>query len=323
MTSRNTNAALAGINAFSTGYRNKLINGDFVIWQRNVTQTSNGYGSDDRWRNAHTGSTKTHSLQAFALGQTEIPGNPIWFSRTVVSSVAGAGNIVYKSQAIENVIMLQGKTVTLTFYARADATRNIAVDFVQSFGSGGSAVVDSIGARLIPLTTLWKKFTYTVQIPSIAGKTLGNGDHFTAVRFWFDAGSSFAAQSAGLGQQSGTFDIARVSLVEGDATLEDDPFTPRHSQQELALCQRYFVLQMAFCTATATGGGQLFGFPVFWPVTMRTTPTTALAGSITASNVTSENIYVASIYGCKYQIASSGAGTAYVDTRMIYADAEL
>lgn len=32
----------------------------------------------------------------------------------------------------------------------------------------------------------------------------------------------------------------KVSLVEGDATSETDPFSPRHIQQELALCQRYY-----------------------------------------------------------------------------------
>lgn len=32
----------------------------------------------------------------------------------------------------------------------------------------------------------------------------------------------------------------RVSLVRGDATMESDPFAPRHIQQELALCQRYY-----------------------------------------------------------------------------------
>jgi hypothetical protein len=30
--------------------------------------------------------------QAFTLGQTDVPGEPTYFCRTVVSSVAGAGN---------------------------------------------------------------------------------------------------------------------------------------------------------------------------------------------------------------------------------------
>ena len=39
---------------------------------------------------------------------------------------------------------------------------------------------------------------------------------------------------------NGTFDIAHVSVVEGDATDEDDPFGSRHISQELDLCKRYY-----------------------------------------------------------------------------------
>lgn len=62
-------------------FRNKIINGDFDIWQRGVSQTSSGYGSADRWRNTHAGSTKTTSRQAFTFGQTDVPGNPTYYMR--------------------------------------------------------------------------------------------------------------------------------------------------------------------------------------------------------------------------------------------------
>ncbi|WP_349366789.1 MAG: hypothetical protein ABL311_04700 [Nitratireductor rhodophyticola] len=47
----------------------------------------------------------------------------------------------------------------------------------------------------------------------------------------------------------------RVSLVKGDATAETDPFSPRHIQQELALCQRYFIYhdarQIGYCESAS------------------------------------------------------------------------
>lgn len=238
-----------GINAANmnggplAGMRNKVINGDFDHWQRGVSQTLSGYGSADRWFSPNTGSTKTASRQAFPLGDASVPGQTAYFMRHVVASVAGAANFAALTQRIESVRTLAGKKATLTFWAKADAPKNIAVEFLQRFGTGGapSADVIGIGAQLVALTAAWAKYSILVDIPAINGKTLGsNSDDFLAFQFWFDAGANFAARTAGHGQQSGTFDIAHVSLVEGDARGEDDPFSPRHPQQELALCQRYY-----------------------------------------------------------------------------------
>ncbi|WLR98634.1 hypothetical protein [Shinella sumterensis] len=224
------------------GLRNKLLNGDFDFWQRSTSQTSNGYGSDDRWSNEQAGSTKAHSRQAFTVGQSDVPGNPVFFSRTVVTSAIGSTSFVFKRQKIESVRTLAGRKATLTFYAKADASKNMAVEVLQRFGTGGSPSADvRADTRKLALTTAWQKFTYAIDIPPVAGKTLGsNGDDFLHIAFWFDAGSSFNASTDSLGQQSGTFDIAHVSFVEGDATAEEDPFAARHWQQELALCQRFY-----------------------------------------------------------------------------------
>lgn len=220
-------------------FRNKIINGGFDIWQRGTSQTSSGYGSDDRWNNNNSGSTKTASQQTFTVGQTDVPGNPRYWARTVVTTSAGASNYCLKSQSIENVATLSGQTSTLSFWAKADASKNIAIELFQSFGTGGSpsSGVSGIGVTTCALTTSWKYFTVTVSIPSISGKTLGtNNDHSLSVNFWFDAGSSFNARTNSLGQQSGTFDIAQVQLEQG---LSATPFEQRPIGMELALCQRY------------------------------------------------------------------------------------
>jgi hypothetical protein len=246
------------------GFRNKVINGDFDIWQRATSQTSSGYGSDDRWQNNNTGSTKTASRQTFTAGQTDVPGNPTYFSRTVVTSVAGAGNFACKIQPIENVRTVSGKKATVTFYAKADASKNIGINIRQYFGTGGSpsASVDT-GCGLKALTTSWQKFSFVVDVPNISGKTLGtNNDHSLQLEVWFDAGSTFASRAQSVGQQSGTFDIAHVSIVEGDATAEDDPFSPRHIQQEEALCQRYLEksYDLDAVPGVASGNGSLWAF---------------------------------------------------------------
>lgn len=224
----------------SLSFRNKLINGGFDIWQRNITQTSSGIGSDDRWLNGNVGSTKTASRQTFTLGQSDVPGNPKYFARTVVATVAGASNFCYKTQIVENVATLAGQTATLSFWAKADAPKNIAIEFIQGFGTGGSpsSAVTGIGVTTVALTASWAKYTVTTVIPSISGKVLGsNNNDYLEARFWFDAGSSFNSRTNSLGQQSGTFDIANVQLEAGTIAT---PFEIRGFATELQLCQRYY-----------------------------------------------------------------------------------
>lgn len=160
--------------------------------------------------------------------------------RTNKQTAAGAGNYALNSQPIENVRTLAGKNATISFWAKADAAKNIAIEFIQFFGTGGtpSADVQAIGSQLIPLTTTWQKFTKTIAIPSISGKTLGtNNNDYLAPHFWFDAGSNFVTRAASLGQQSGTFDIAQVQIEEGSVAT---PFEQRPIGYELDLCQRYY-----------------------------------------------------------------------------------
>lgn len=220
--------------------KNAIINGGFDIWQRGTTQTTNGYLSDDRWFNESSGSTKVAEQQVFALGQIEVPNNPKYFSRTVVTSVAGIGSNVRKTQKIESVKSFAGQKATFSFWAKADSVKNIAMEIIQEFGTGGapSALISGIESQLIALTTAWKKYEITVDIPSILGKVLGtDGNDNLSFRFFFEAGSNWDSRTASLGQQSGTFDIAQVQVEKGIVATD---FEQRTIGEELALCYRYY-----------------------------------------------------------------------------------
>jgi hypothetical protein len=236
-----------------------IINGNFDFWQYATSQTSSGYGSADRWVCAHSGSTKTASQQAFTPGQTDVPGEPEFFMRHVIATGGGASDRAYLFQRIEGVRTYAGETATLTFYAKADSAKDIAVEILQSFGSGGApSAVETPEVRTITLSSTWQKFSYTIAINAITGKTIGtdNNDRLE-VNFWFDAGSDWDARSNSLGNQSGTFDIARVSLVRGDATDEKDPAARRQKQQVLEACQRYF--EKSYLLSVAPGTGTVIG----------------------------------------------------------------
>jgi hypothetical protein len=274
---------LAGIdNQFGimAGFKNKLINGKLDWWARGGTETDNDY-SADRWYSRSSGTTHSVAWEDFAFDQTDVPCFPTYYHRTVVTSSAGSSNYSYLQQAIEGVNTLSGETVTFSFWAKADASKNISVNFYQYFGSGGtpSATVNGINPTTCALTTAWQKFTITTTLPSISGKTLGtDGNDFLAIRLWYDAGSSFDSRTNSLGQQSGTFDVALLQIEKGsDATSFDD----RPITIEQLLCQRYY--QSAYgltvlCLEQATYGS-VYRSAVMYPVPMRTEP------SITIYNV--------------------------------------
>lgn len=281
------NTSYVPVQGQMAGFRNVFINGNFDFWQRG-TSLAAGTGTRycaDRWSTTATGSTVAPSQQAFALGQTAVPGEPTYFHRSVVVTAAGAGNLAVSAQVVEGVRTFAGQSAILSFWAKADASKNIAVEFAQGFGTGGSpsAGVTGIGVTTCALTTNWQRFRVPVTVPSIAGKTLGtNGDDTFGVNFWFDAGSSFNSRTNSLGQQSGTFDIAQAQFEAGSVATQ---FEMRPRATELVLCQRYFWrINATIDTFYATGLVQNNGTTasVYWklPQTMRTVPTINSTGTL-------------------------------------------
>ena len=256
-----------------SGFKNYIINGNFDIWQYGTSQTSNEFGSDDRWRNINVNSTKTHSQVACTDTERAL-FNASYFSRTVVSSIASG--LMCKAQKIEDVTRLAGKVVTISFWAKADSNKNIAIEFTQGFGTGGSpsSAGLEIGSQLIALTTVWQKKTITVTIPSIVGKTLGtDGVHTssTQIVIYYEDGVT-PSRSANLGQQSGTFDIAQVQLEEGSVAT---PFEQRPIGLELSLCWRYYEVSGQIATNLIVGSSSFLGgiAPWTYKTTKRITPT--------------------------------------------------
>lgn len=223
---------------------NVIINGDFDFWQRGTSlsaATSTRYLADRFLTSASVNSTVAPSQQSFTLGQTDVPGEPTYFHRTVVvAGATNANNSAIFQQQIESVRTFAGQAAVLSFWMKADASKNVAVEFTQFFGTGGapSSEVTAIGVTTLALTTSWQKFTVLVTPSSITGKTLGtdNNDRIR-VNIWLSAGSGFNARTDTLGEQSGTFDIAQVKFESGSVVT---PFVKRLPATELALCQRYY-----------------------------------------------------------------------------------
>jgi hypothetical protein len=87
-----------------------------------------------------TGATRTISQQTFT-GDNPTGLNVSNYMR-VAFTVAGTGSVTNGIfSKTEDVRKLNGQTVTLSFYGKADTTRNMNWQTYQEFGTGGSSAV--------------------------------------------------------------------------------------------------------------------------------------------------------------------------------------
>jgi len=267
-------AASAYAPAFTNNFyagKNKIINGDFGIWQRGTSFSSPTSGSylADRYYVAFDGSpTVTYSRQTFTPGTAPVAGyEGVYFFRAAMTnaSTTTSWNLYQK---IENVQTFAGQTITVSFWAKADSTRSIGFNFLQEFGSGGSGAVFGGAGQTVSATTSWQRFTYTLTLPSIAGKTIGTGSSLTLY--------ITLPQSA-----TTTIDIWGVQ-VEAGSTATPFQTATGSIEGELSACQRYFIrlggnkIYEVMGLGYTDGNTETYASRIL-PVTMRTTPSTTFA----------------------------------------------
>jgi hypothetical protein len=247
-----------------TAGKNKIINGDFNINQRSFssTTTSATYGFD-RWRIANSGGTVTYSAQTFTLGTAPVSGyEGKNFARVVTASQSAAGDFAVFSQFIESVRTFAGQTVTVSFWAKAAAgTPKVAVEFVQAFGTGGSPSADvNTYAGQITLSTSWARYSVSVAVPSISGKTIGTASNDSLGLFlWTSAGSTLNSRTGSLGAQNATIDFWGVQ-VEAGSTVTAFQTATGTIQGELDACRRYLPAIGVNAAGTSLGGYEAMGY---------------------------------------------------------------
>jgi len=261
---------------------NAIINGAFDIWQRGTSFSSSGYTAD-RWRIVWDGTgTRSISQQTFTPGAAPVAGYESQFFFRYQQATAGSGASYSVLQTkIEDVRTFAGQSVTISFWAKSASASTLSVAIEQDFGSGGSTRVDTVALGTTATTTEWVRYSATVTLPSISGKTIGTGSS-VGVAIFLPINTTF------------TTDFWGVQLEAG-STATAFKRNASNIQGELAACQRYYYADVS---GNPTGSGDNTGTRgsiapsttflaanVKYPVPMRTTPTIYVYGNGGSSNV--------------------------------------
>jgi hypothetical protein len=299
---------------WNSGYgqaaKNKIINGDFSVNQRNFTTISGGGFGFDRFNCATSGATATSSAQTFALGTAPVAG---YEGKNFLRWAVTTGNDYCRVlQTIESVRTFAGQTVTLSFWAKGTnptTAGNLRVRLSQYFGTGGSPSAGvSTAEQTFVLTAGWTRYSFVLSVPSISGKTIGtNNDDGLQV----DIG-----QLSNASTDAWTLDLWGVQLEYGSKATPFQTASGGSIQGELAMCQRYFQIYPTGADAQAWSG-QFYSTTAArlykdLPVTMRTSSQTITLPTGTFTNFI-EQVGVATRTPTTLTTGSALANRVYFD----------
>ena len=281
------------------GFRNRIINGDCRIDQRNagasVAINDATVYTLDRWRMAEVtdGAVTVQQVTDAPTGFV----NSLKITTTTADGTLGSTQYSFLKQAIEgfNVSDLgwgtaNAKTVTLSFWVRSSLTGTFSGAFVND-GSNRNYIFE----YSIASADTWEYKTIVVP-GDTSGTWLTNNSVGIRLRFDYGSGSSLRGTAntwqAGnligstgsvsvIGTLNATFYITGVQLEVGSVAT---PFERRPYGTELALCQRYYsnfvvtqdeYVAVAHASSATAAKTQAF----FFKVPMRATPTVTLSAA--------------------------------------------
>jgi hypothetical protein len=284
----------------SMGFRNRIINGDMRIDQRNAGASVNPSAASvvytlDRWA-AFQAQASKFTVQQNAGSVTPPSGFTNYLgvtSSAATTPAAGESYILIHNIEGFNTADLgwgtaNAQTITLSFVVRSSLT-----------GTFGGVVKNSATNRSYPFTfaiasaNTWESKTVTI-VGDTSGTWLANNGVGIQLLFGLGVGSTFSGTAGAwsgsnfnsatgavsvVGTNGATFYITGVQLEAGSVAT---PFERRPYGTELALCQRYFQTYNGNTAGPNLNDGSLINLPnwstteaigAFVFPTMRASPT--------------------------------------------------
>jgi hypothetical protein len=257
---------------------NPVLNSAMQVWQRGTSislAASTAYTSGflaDRWQTS-TAANQATTVSRQATGDTTNLANiqyAMRFQRNSGQTGTTGYSIVQSFESI-NSIPFAGKTVTMSFYARAGATAvSSGATTVTQYLYTGTGTDQNIFAGFTgsatpinsakTLTATWQRFTTTATLAS-------STTQLAPVFVWTPIGTA------------GATDYVEITGVQIDIGSVALPFRTNSGtiQGELAACQRYYYrITASQCTIASSGYTYAttngLGF-MYLPVSMRVVPT--------------------------------------------------
>jgi len=276
--------------------KNVIINGNFDIWQRNTsfsseeTNTSGRLWLADMWNfGKHSSTSSRHTISKITSGDADIskspwdmgasmvPGNNfLQIYTTTPKSTMASQDYVHLNYFVEGNDMRplwSAKCMSLSFFIRSKTVGTYSVAFRNwQFGRSYVATYN------INQANTWEWKTITVPIPEWSDRSNWNFNDDTGLRItWTLAGGSDYAtlstntwlsgnaihstnQVNGVGtvdtSSTASFQISQVQLESGSVST---PFQQMRLQDEIARCERYYEKSYELNTVpgTATSRGRI------------------------------------------------------------------
>jgi len=286
------------------GRKNIIINGAMQISQRSTSETglgaASGYFTLDRYYMVENdASAGRFTMSQSAVTDLEGFSNALKIDCTTADTSIAAGEALILQQNIEGFNLQQLKAtstttraMTLSFYAKSNASRAIATELRFSNGTNRQA------SKLHTIGTSWARYTFTV--PAASSMQIDNDNsNEMQINFWLHGGSTFtggtlsatfeasnnANRAAGIGSIfASTDNEIEITGIQLEVGSQATPFEHRSFGDELTLCQRYFQKYSdngsdhGYLTTGNINGTRFYGV-MRWTITMRATPTVSTTGS--------------------------------------------